>query len=115
MRGCSTSNSVSRNRSGVGLISRPGSDFSLRDRNSPAITLIPAPAYSSDPRTMRIRPSTHLHQCVTALPMLADVGDSTLEIFGRRRLVDKIHGLAPRDLQDFLVAQDIRNSQARQA
>src|ERR1041385_4483604 len=38
------SNSVSRRRSGVGRVARPGMLFKRRDRNSPAITRISPPS-----------------------------------------------------------------------
>ena len=44
MRGARILNSVSRSRSGVGRVARPGSVFSLRDRNSPPIIRISPPS-----------------------------------------------------------------------
>src|SRR4051812_33393532 len=60
--------------SGVGLVSSPGSDRSLRLRNSPAITRIG---------------SAYLHQTITTLPVPPDVFDSLRIIGGRRRTFDE--------------------------
>src|SRR5580693_555067 len=102
-RGASTLNSVSRKRSGVGRVSKPGSVFSRRLRNSPAITLI---------LLLSCR-SAHLHQSVLALPMLLDVTHRSPQLLLGWWIRNECLRLAARDFQYVDVANDAGDSQRR--
>ena len=101
MRGARTSNNVSRRRSGVGRVFRPGRLFRRRLRNSPAITRI---------RT----PSAHLHQTVAPLPVLADVSYRAAQLVFRRRMSDERLRFAARQFKDVFIANDVGDAQGGQ-
>src|ERR1700738_2074042 len=91
-------NSVSRSRSGVGRVSRPGKAFNFRLRNSPAITRI----------------SAYLHQAVAALPVIAQPCDAPAELIRGRRMFDECFGFIAGDLEDLLIAQNTGEPQRGQ-
>src|ERR1700722_14586281 len=102
MRAESTLNSVSRRRSGVGRVFKPGRLFNRRLRNSPAITRIGSPA------------SPYLHQSIAPLPVFANVADRPTQVFGGRRVGDECLRFAACDFQYFFVANDVGDPQRRQ-
>src|SRR5579863_2984085 len=95
----STLNSVSRRRSGVGRVFKPGRLFNRRLRNSPAITRTWSPV------------STHLHQAVTALPVFADVGDGQPQFVLRRWSGDERLRFRTRQFEHLFIANDIGDAQ----
>src|SRR5215469_2565211 len=97
MRGASTLNSASRSRSGVGRVSIPSTDFSLRLRNSPPIT----------------RMSPDLHQTVAALPMIANKRHRVLQLPGRRRICNERLRLAARHFEHIVIANDVPDPERR--
>src|SRR5579863_7044860 len=91
MRGASTLKSVSRKRSGVGRVFKPGKLLSRRLRNSPAIT----------------RMSSYLDKAVAALPMLANIGDRAAQLLIRWRTGDERLRLVPSQFEYIFIANDI--------
>src|SRR6476619_129512 len=92
-------NSVSRSRSGVGRVSKPGSVFTTRLRNSPAMTRI----------------LTHLHQPVSPLPVRLDVSHGVAKHLGIWWVLDKCHCFRARGFQDLAISKYVGDSQRRQA
>src|SRR6185437_5474832 len=96
IRGASVLNNASRSRSGVGRTSMPGTLFSFRLRNRPAITLI----------------SADLHEAVFSLPMVLDVvnyGAQFLFIAAFNHFLR----FCSRHLQHIRVAQQVSHAQSR--
>src|SRR5580692_4642889 len=98
-----TLNSVSRRRSGVGRVSKPGRLFNLRLRNSPPMTRTRSPA------------STHLHQAITALPVFLQIGHRAPQFLLRGRIGDECLSFSARQLEYLFIANDVCDTQSRQA
>src|ERR1700733_755836 len=91
MLGASTLKSVSRKRSGVGRVFKPGRLLRRRLRNSPAIT----------------RMSSYLDETVAALPVFANVGHRAAQFLFRRRTGDESLRLVPSQFEYVFVANDV--------